>query len=77
MSTATAPQPERWETDYTIIAAGGAADGIEVGQRYTVRIDGETVQVRVVEVSEDRSVLEVIDTGLESYGKSVSSVISS
>lgn len=69
MSAAPTPRPVRRPTRYTFVAEGGQEDGIDVGDRFTVEFEGEQYDVKVVDSSEHKSVLETVDTGLESYGK--------
>jgi len=75
MSAVESPRPVRRATQYTFVAQGGTEDGIEVGDRFTIEFDGECHEVKVVDVSEDHSVLEQIHTGLDHYGpRSLSSM---
>lgn len=69
MSVTSTPRPIRQTTRYTFVAEGGQEDDIDVGDRFTVEFEGDKFDVKVVDASEHRSVLETVDTGLESYGK--------
>lgn len=69
MSVASTPRPIRQTTRYTFVAEGGQKEGIDVGDRFTVEFEGDQYEVKVVDASEHKSVLEMVNTGLESYGK--------
>lgn len=69
MSTTSTPRPIRQTTRYTFVAEGGQEEGIDVGDRFTVEFEGDQYEVKVVDASGHRSVLETVDTGLTSYGK--------
>ena len=69
------PTVDHWVTDSTLVADGGTADGINVGDRFQIDDGGEQFEMKVVKVTQDQCVLEKVDTGLESYGRTVSSLI--
>lgn len=62
------PRPMRRATQYTFVAEGGSEEGISVGDEFVVEYEGEEYKVKVVDVSEEYSVLERIHTGLSHYG---------
>lgn len=63
------PEPVQRPTRYSLVANGGENQGIEVGDRFTVEYEGVEYNVKVIEVRADKSLLKIIDTGLESYGQ--------
>ena len=69
------PEPDHWATNYTLVARLSAESDVEIGDRFEYERDGEMVEMKVVELSDEICVLERVGSGIESYGRSVASAM--
>lgn len=56
-----------WVNEVTAIAPAGSDADVERGERFVVEQDGEAVEVKVVKVTPEKSVLERVSSGFLSY----------